>query len=164
MTGDEGKNPVTMDAPGANGAAFPPVPGEDGKVVMLFRSKGESGPKLRGDGTADFREVEAVIQVKAGTVLARLQAPGLGSPGRDANGNTLPAAPGKPAQFIPGPGTKVSPDGQNLLAECDGAVVVRNGAISVSALLELGKGVDFHTGNIRFDGEVRVKGNVAEGF
>ncbi|MBW8889866.1 MAG: DUF342 domain-containing protein [Fibrobacteres bacterium] len=164
MTGDEGKTPVTMDAPGAQGAAFPPVPGEDGKVVMLFRSQGESGPKLRGDGTADFREVEAVVQVKAGTPLARLQPPGLGSPGRDAHGNSLPAAPGKPAQLIPGPGTKVSPDGQNLLAECDGAVAVRNGAISVSALLELGKGVDFHTGNIRFDGEVRVKGNVAEGF
>lgn len=164
MTGGEGKGPFTVDPLAVAGAAFPPVPGEDGKVVLLFRSQGESGPKLRGDGTADFREVEAVVQVKAGTPLARLQPPGLGSPGRDANGNSLPAAPGKPAQFIPGPGTKISPDGENLLADCDGAVVVRSGVISVSALLELGKGVDFHTGNIRFDGEVRVKGNVAEGF
>jgi uncharacterized protein (DUF342 family) len=164
MSGTDLKIPIPASQPGLSETAVPPVPGEDGKVVMLVQSQGQAGPKLRGDGTADFREVEAVVQVKAGTPLARLQPPGPGIPGRDAQGNSIPAAPGKPAQFIPGPGTRISEDGQTLLADCDGALIMRGGAVSVSALLELGKGVDFHTGNIRFDGEVRVKGNVAEGF
>jgi uncharacterized protein len=151
-------------AEAAPDAAAPAVPGEDGKVVRLFPSGGQGGPKLRGDGTADFREVEALVQVKAGAALARLQPPGPGIPGRDANGNVLPAPPGKPAQFAAGPGTRLSDDGQTLLADCDGVVIERNGAISVSAVLELDRGVDFHTGNIRFDGAVRIKGNVAEGF
>jgi uncharacterized protein (DUF342 family) len=73
MSGSDVKVPIQANLPGDAVAAFPPVPGEDGKVVILFRSQGESGPKLRGDGTADFREVEAVVQVKAGTPLARLQ-------------------------------------------------------------------------------------------
>lgn len=164
MTGNDGKITVPAEPPAEAGKAVPPVPGEDGKVVLLIRSQGQSGPKLRADGTADFRELEAVVQVKAGVALARLQPPGPGAPGRDAHGNAIPAVPGKPARFTAGPGTRISEDGQTLLADCDGAVIVKNGAVSVSAFLELGKGVDFHTGNIRFDGEVRVKGNVAEGF
>lgn len=146
------------------GAGPSPVPGEDGKVILLFNSPGQSGPKLRTDGTADFREMESVAQVKAGALLARLQPPGPGIPGRDAHGGILPAPAGKPAQLQSGPGTRVSEDGQTLLAERDGAVLVKSGVISVSSVLELEKGVDFRTGNIHFDGEVRVKGNVAEGF
>jgi uncharacterized protein (DUF342 family) len=144
--------------------ALPPVPGEDGKVIPLFGSSGQAGPKLRQDGTADFREVEGVTQVKAGTALARLQPPGPGIPGRDAQGNPVPAPAGKAAQLPAGPGTRASDDGQTLLAACDGMVAMKNGVISVSAVMELDKGVDFRTGNIRFDGDVRVKGNVAEGF
>jgi uncharacterized protein len=150
--------------PGPAGVALPPVPGEDGKVVALFASQGQTGPKLRQDGTADFREVDGVAQVKAGTTLARLQPPGPGIPGRDAQGNPVPAPAGKPAQLPAGPGTRISEDGQSLIAGCDGMVVARNGVIAVSAVMELDKGVDFRTGNIRFDGDVRVKGNVAEGF
>jgi uncharacterized protein (DUF342 family) len=133
-------------------------------VVLLIPAPGQAGPKLREDGTADFRETEGVVQVKAGTPLARLQPPGPGTPGVDACGNAVPAPAGKPAQLIEGPGTRISEDGQTLLAACDGVVAVRNGAVSVSATLELGQGVDFRTGNVRFDGDVRVKGNVAEGF
>jgi uncharacterized protein len=144
--------------------AIPPCPGEDGKVVNLFASLGQAGPKLRQDGTADFREVDGVAQVKSGTTLARLQPPGPGIPGRDAQGNPVPAPAGKPAQLPAGPGTCISEDGQSLIAACDGMLVVRGGAIGVSAVMELEKGVDFRTGNIRFDGDVRVKGNVAEGF
>jgi uncharacterized protein (DUF342 family) len=151
-------------APGPAGVAIPPIPGEDGRIVPLYGSSGPSGPKLRQDGTADFREVEGVTQVKTGTALARLQPPGPGIPGRDAEGKPLPAPAGKPAQLTAGPGTRLSEDGQSLLAACDGMVAAKNGVICVFAVLELDKGVDFRTGNIRFDGDVRVKGNVAEGF
>lgn len=152
--------------PGPEGAVAGtlPIPGEDGKVILLFSSQTQAGPKLRADGTADFREVEGVTQVKAGAVLARLQPPGPGTDGRDAQGGVLPAPPGKPANLPAGQGTRVSDDGQTLFAACDGTVALRNGVVSVSSVLELTQGVDFRTGNIRFDGEVRVKGNVAEGF
>jgi uncharacterized protein len=146
------------------GGAAAPIPGEDGKVIPLFGSSGQAGPKLRQDGTADFREVEGVTQVKAGAPLAKLQPPGPGTPGRDAQGNPIPAPAGKPAQLNAGPGTRVSDDGQTLIAACDGMVSFKGGVISVSAVMELDKGVDFRTGNIRFDGDVRVKGNVSEGF
>lgn len=150
--------------PAPSGVSIPPTPGQDGKVIAVFGSQGQAGPKLREDGTADFREVDGVAQVKSGTVLARLQPPGPGTPGRDDRGNLLPAPPGKPAQLPAGQGTRVSEDGQSLIAACDGMVVAKNGVITVSAVMELDKGVDFRTGNIRFDGDVRVKGNVAEGF
>jgi uncharacterized protein (DUF342 family) len=152
------------DQSGGPGVPIAPVPGEDGKVVSLLSSPGQTGPKLRQDGTADFREMEGVIQVKAGTPLARLQPPGQGIPGVDAQGNPIQPPAGKPAQLLVGQGTRISEDGQTLLAECAGMVLNRNGVISVSAVMVLDKGVDFRTGNIHFDGEVRVKGDVAEGF
>ena len=158
------ENTKTASETGGASVAVSPVPGEDGKVILLFGSRAEAGPKLRADGTADFREVEAVIQVKAGAALARLQPPGPGTAGRDARGASLPAPAGMPAQLPAGPGTRPSEDGQSLLAAQDGIVSMRDGVVSVSAVLELNEGVDFRTGNIRFDGEVRVKGNVAEGF
>jgi uncharacterized protein (DUF342 family) len=162
-----GETPVPPAGPARTGPAadaLPPVPGQDGKVVLLFNAQGRTGPKLRRDGTADFREVEVIVQVKAGTALARLEPPVPGIPGRDAQGGPVPAPEGRPAVLPAGPGTRMSEDGQTLLAACDGMVQVRNGAVAVSAVMELDKGVDFRTGNIRFDGEVRVRGNVAEGF
>lgn len=143
-----------------------PVNGQNGRVEYNFDISGEKNqPKILGDGSVDYRQVDFFESIRGGDILATRVLPTDGEPGIDVFGNAIAPKPGKPAPKLPrGKNTMVSEDELELVAELAGQLVVSGKTLSVSPVLDILGDVDFSTGNIDFEGCVNIKGNVLSGF
>jgi uncharacterized protein (DUF342 family) len=147
-------------------AGKPPVSGENGEIIYNFDMSGEKNqPKILGDGTVDYKQINYFNAVSAGMVLAKRIAPGEGEPGIDVTGRPVPPKPGKPApKLVKGKNTFITDDEMSLIAQASGQLVVSGKSLSVSPVLDIKGDVDFSTGNIDFEGSVNISGGVLSGF
>ncbi len=142
-----------------------PIDGDDGYVELFFESGRTLKPKKNEDGSVDFKNVDLVQSVTAGTKLARLHPPTEGVPGCDIFGAELPAKIGIPQQLPGGENVAPSPDDENILvALVDGNIRCAKGTISVEEGFTIEGNVDYATGNIKYDKSVVVTGDVKSGF
>ncbi len=143
----------------------PPTQGVDGDLVYAFPTDRLGPGKIREDGSMDFRDRGEVPFVHQGDLLVTYTAPTFGSDGIDVFGEPIEPDPVNDPVFIDGVGTRLSPDGQTLLAALDGQPALSPaGEVSVSPELVIDGDVDFETGHIEFKGNVVVKGCVKPGF
>ncbi len=139
--------------------------GEDGEVSYCFQTELAAGTE-DNSGSMDYRERGLVNDVEVGAVLATVKPAGSGQPGISVSGRELKATPGKPA-LLPRPGhnVEVSEDGRSYLATSEGhASLSRGGTLQVSPELVISGDLDFSAGNIKFNGNVTVNGDVKSGF
>ena len=79
-------------------------------------------------------------------------------------GKVIRAKDGKEAVFKIGKNIRLSPDGLQAIAEVDGTILFDNDKISVIQMLEIKGDVGVETGNINFQGQVIINGNVTSGY
>lgn len=141
-----------------------PVPGVDADIKYFFERELKAAPKELEDGRVDYRELNLVISVKKGELLAEKISATDGTPGKDVFGKETPAKRGR--DFIPpaGKGVERSEDGMQLFAALDGCPVATGKQLKVLPVYEIKGDVDFSTGNIYFMGSVVVRGSVKSGF
>ncbi len=143
-----------------------PVHGLDGRIELAeIHDNLFAGKKLadRTD-TRDPWEMNTIVNVARGSVLARNIPPTAGVDGTNVFGEVVPALPGKWAAFNTGQGVEVADDGMSLRASVSGKFHVEGDKISVLDEYELDN-VDASTGHIRFAGKrLTVKGSVDGGF
>lgn len=145
-----------------------PVPGVDGRIQFKFTQANEAGKEME-DGSIDFRERgHGSTCVQAGEEIAILYGPKRGLDGYDVLGNEFPAEDGQAEVLKAGAGVASSQNegGQVIFSSTQpGMVVVRDGTIFVSDIMEVASDVDMTTGNVRVGkGSVLVKGTVTTGF
>ena len=141
----------------------PPKDGVDAYITYHFDSEKKAKPKVKDDGSVDFHDLDTLNHVKKGDVLATITPEVQGAPGLDVLGrNILPKKP-KRAVFKYGRNMVVSEDGLNLLADVNGHVTMEGDKVFVSNVLEV-VNVDASTGDINYDGNVLVTGNIQAGF
>jgi len=121
-------------------------------------------PVLDKDGKADYKNVDNIHQVKKGDVLAVKTPAQQGEAGSDIFGKPLPAQAAKDMVFKLGANTEVSADGLQLVASTGGYVYHQAGSINVGITYVLKGDVDFHTGNLHYQGDIQVLGSVTTGF
>lgn len=119
-------------------------------------------PTFLPDGRVDFRELNNIVVVSEGQILATRVPPTSGVPGRDVLSNELPAVSGRDLVWPVGKGVSVV--GDQLVASVDGQVVLKSGRVNVLPVYEISGDVDYSTGNVRFNGNVHVHGSVKPGF
>lgn len=141
-----------------------PQTGEDGHVEYLVQPQKELRPKLRSDGTVDYRDLGLIENVQAGQVLCTIHPPTKGQDGKDLFGNVLEGKMGKEPAKVNGKNTEYSEDGLQLLSQVDGNVEVSRGTVSVNTLLKISGNVDNSTGDINFVGDIQVNGDILSGF
>jgi hypothetical protein len=141
-----------------------PVKGRDAELEFHFSAERDMRPRELEDGTVDFKDLGLVCNTAAGTLLVTKKPSEEGIPGVNVLGVTIPAAAGKDVHLPVGAGTAVSEDGLQLLAAIDGQANIINKRVTVSNSLYLDNGVGVATGNIDFTGNVRIKGNVSDGY
>ncbi|EMO26641.1 PF03961 family protein [Leptospira interrogans serovar Bataviae str. HAI135] len=155
--------PIKMEI--AKGVA--PVPGENGWV--RFYHPMSKRVKLLEDGRADFRNIDRYINVKVGEKLATKFEGIPGVPGFDVFGNIIPAPSIKKPKLVIGnhiEEKKVLEEGKNLqeyFATSNGVLFATEISITVSPELQIAGNVGLSTGNIQFDGNVIVRGDVEPG-
>ena len=143
-----------------------PINGADGYLQYHFNNENlRPKPKILEDGSVDFRQLGMLRLCERGDVLVTSVPPKDGKEGIDVTGNVVPFTVGRAPQPIPvGKNTSISEDGLHLIADVSGQLVIQQGKISINPCLEIKGNVDNSTGNIDFNGEIVINGNVLTGF
>lgn len=142
-----------------------PQAGADARITYYFRAGQAAGKPLElDDGSVDHRELGTIENVNRGQVLATKTPPGMGMPGKSVLGEEIPARDGRDAHLRAGQAVSLSEDALHILALIDGQPQVDGSRISVKPIITINGDVDYSTGNINFQGTVRVGGNVLPGF
>lgn len=141
----------------------PPILGDNASVEINVEIKKQATPKLNEDGSVDFHNLGMVTNVKCGDILATLKKEVDGVPGRNVYGVEISVRKTKVTRLKPGQNTHISEDGINLISDKDGHASVSNGMISVLDILEF-QNIDASTGDINYEGNVYIHGNVRTGF
>ncbi|TYO95538.1 hypothetical protein LX24_01499 [Desulfallas thermosapovorans DSM 6562] len=147
----------------ANGT--PPREGRDGYVQYLFTSQTPRANK-QDEQNVDFREVFDVPSVNAGTVLAVYHPAEKGENGQTVTGQVITPRKVMELRLQAGKGAVLSKDGMTVSSAINGRPRVQkrggNIIVSVDAVYQHEGDVDIKSGNLRFNGDVIVTGNVME--
>lgn len=139
--------------------------GKDAEIHYFFNKKPNAKPKLNEDGSVNFHDLDNINRVKAGDVLATLEKEQCGKAGTNIYGVRIAPEIVKSTYLKYGKGISLSEDGLSLISEMDGHVQIDfEEKVTVSNTYLVEGNVDVSTGNIRYDGSVKVKGNVCSGF
>ncbi len=144
-------------------AGIMPKSGKDSQIEYLFSTDTQAKPKLKEDGSVDFFNLSTICHCKKGDVLARLHPELHGEPGTTVYGENLapPAFEKKVLKF--GKNVLLSDDKTVLTAAKDGHVTLEDGHVCVSDIFAVDN-VDTSTGNIQYEGDVHIKGNICENY
>lgn len=141
-----------------------PVMAKDTVIEYGFNTKPLAKPKMLDDGSVDFHELNLFTKVSKGQVLATLTPHTFGENGQNIFGE--PLYPNKPKIKILkyGRNISISEDKTVITSDVDGNVTLTNDTVFVSDTYNVAADVDASTGDIDYDGNVLVAGNVRTGF
>lgn len=140
------------------------VEGYDAELTYNFSTTVSNKPQVNDDGTVDFHKLDLINKVNAGDVVAQIKPEYSGENGMDVYGNVIKPKKVYRKIFKYGRNLKVSDDGLQLISLVTGHVKLENDKVFVSDEYEISADVDTATGDIDFDGNVHIKGNVLAGF
>ncbi len=140
-----------------------PRKGADGRIEYLIDLS--SGPKEISPYRIDWREVNRIISVPKGTIIAKVFPPEPGEPGITVWGRVIPAIPGKEISIKCSSGLKFDRDKGIIIAEESGCLRFERNRLTLDPYYTLEGDVDWNTGNINFFGKkLIIKGSIKRGF
>lgn len=142
----------------------PSVDGENGWFEFLFDTKIEAKPQEKGDGSVDYYNTKLFEEVSIGDKLVIYHPATKGEFGFNIKGKFLMPKRGKELSVIKGKGFSVSDDKLTYTAEACGKIEYKYGEINISDMYVVEGDLDMTVGNIRFSGDVKVRGDVASGM
>lgn len=137
-----------------------PIEGVKAQIKYYFNDSNQS---INGslDSNEQLMDDRSIVQI--GDVLAIKQMPAIqGKDGITVTGERVKAREILDESLSGGQGVIILDNGMKAVAAVSGRPVVENGTISVIPLLVISKDVNKDTGNIDFDGDVIIKGNVMD--
>ena len=142
-----------------------PVDGKDAYIQYNFETD-QTRIRLRegSNGRVDFKELNIIQNVVQNQPLARKIHAEDGVPGKTLTGKMIPARSGKDIVLPIGTNVHVGEDGDTILADINGQVIIAGGKVNVEPVYTVDGDVNLKTGNIIFLGTVIINGNVEDGF
>ncbi|WP_159881797.1 DUF342 domain-containing protein [Paenibacillus puerhi] len=142
-----------------------PEPGHD--AVLTYYAFSERKPTLRQDGSADYYEMSFIDEVQPGEWLGEKIPPTSGKDGRNLKGDRLPASKGMdmPLQYDKQHiDEQWEEDRYVLRSRVVGSVYKTGKLITVEELLLIQGDVGPQTGNLDYDGAIKITGTVHDGY
>lgn len=141
-----------------------PIQGSSAQVIYHFNTDRNAKPKVNQDGSVDFHKLDIISSVSKGDMLATLQPVNYGKSGIDVMGS--PIKPNKVNNTVLkyGKNIHLSEDGCTMYSDVAGHVQLEGDKVFVSDTYEVPADVDASTGDINYEGNVHIKGNVITGF
>lgn len=143
-----------------------PKDGRDGELEELFERRSEQPLELNEDELQegmDFRK-HLLQSIRRGEIICRVKEPVMAQDGKDVSGRCLPGRAGAAVRIPEGENTRLTEDGSLLLAEISGIVVMAGDDFTVQKLNVIEKDVDALTGDMEFDGNVLIRGDIKGGI
>ncbi len=139
-----------------------PVHGEDASLDHIYK-KAKNKMVKREDGTVDMRARQHSNLVRKGHAFLRVIEATKGVPGTNLLGETIPANDGKQVEVQAGEGVIFSADRNMFISRFDGIPVIEGGTVTINQAYVVEGDLNFKTGDINFDGNLVVTGNVDSG-
>jgi uncharacterized protein len=140
--------------------------GENGRLELLVQDSLEGEGRSDDDtaGVVCFRNVQSFLNVSQGERFGVIHPPGQGVAGKTVQGQEIPPQPGVPFAVRLGPTVRLGEDGRSLYADAAGRIHHAKGELTIAEVYTVKGDVDFHVGNIAFNGFVEITGDVLDGF
>lgn len=142
----------------------PAEQGVDAKIEMEVKIDPDATPKIDKNGRTDYRNIKTFTTIREGQIIARRYPPKPGKPGCSVYGEPIESKEGMDIGLPSGKNTEITDNGVILRSLKTGVVYKYEGLIHVRELLDIPKNVDFSVGNIKYTGDVIIRGNVKPGF
>lgn len=142
----------------------PAFDGKNGNIVDYFPRIVERVLEVDEFDQVDYTALNLIHNVKEGQEICRLVHPTEGEPGYTVLNQEIPAKSGKAVPLPKGRNTEINAEGDALVALMAGHVEFTGHNFQVKPVLDIAGNVDFSTGNIKFLGDVNIKGDVLTGF
>lgn len=139
-----------------------PINGENAYIDRKFELGVSGRPVVDEYDKVDYKDLNLFVLAKENQTLAIRIPATKGTSGMNVLGEVVPAKAGRPCPMPEGKNTKVV--GERLIAAVNGQIVDKGSRISIDPRLEVKGSVGVSTGDINFDGTVKIKGNVDDGF
>lgn len=138
-----------------------PEDGTDGKLVFHFNMECLSAPEINEkDGKVDYRTLKLFEQVTAGQVLVTREPATQGTPGSTVTGRVLKPKSGKEARMPAGKNVEYDEGRLTMKASITGRVDYNRSTVTVSSCYNIRGDADLSVGNVAFEGDVVITGNV----
>lgn len=144
--------------------AIPPKRGQNGSISYKFDKDHKLTPQRDEFGVCNYRELNSIVPIRKGEIIAVITKPTEGTPGENIFGKPIPAEPGIAAKYTVGKNTILTADEKMIVSACDGHIIFSKGRFIVEDTVTVKTDLDISIGNISFFGDVHIKGNVMEGF
>lgn len=141
----------------------PAVQGKDGYYYFMFKTELPTMPKVKSDGSVDYKNVDLFELVEEGQKIAVFYPATSGNYGFTVKGKLITPAKGKNPPRITGSGFRLLDDGVTYIAAISGSISYSNYTIKISNLYHVKGDVTASSGNIRFNGDVHISGFVGSG-
>lgn len=141
-----------------------PVEGRDASITYHFNTDLSRKPKQNEDGSVDFHQLDTVSHIEKDQVIATLTPAIHGKPGTDVLGRPIKPRNVSVKFLKQAKHTHLSPDGLQQISDVNGHVMLIDGVIFVSDTYLVPANVDPTTGDINYNGNVEVVGNVNTGY
>ena len=144
----------------------PATKGKDGFYEFLKSTEDiKKKPVINQDGTADYKNSLNLAIINEGELLARYIPATQGTEGIDVFNNTVPSlGAGKDLVPLRGRGIVASEDNREFFAQYCGHIVMDGSQICIDKLFIVKGDLNIDVGNIRFDGDVEIMGDVRSGM
>lgn len=142
---------------------IPATRGTDASMEYFFNTDPNVKPTLNPDGTVDFFNLNTISKCEAGMLLARLTPEVPGERGSRVTGEPILPPDVRKMKLSFGPKITLSEDKLTITSDVNGHVSLIEDKVFVSDVYEV-VDVGTATGNIDYDGDVLVKGNIQSGF
>ncbi len=142
-----------------------PVKGKNGKIEYFFDTDHLIAGGLSASGKIDFRDRGAIPQVEKGTVLSEKTPLKASSNGKTIFNKEIVVDKAQDAKLRYGRGAKLSEDRLKILATVNGyPKLTWAGLVVVNQEYMTTGDVNYKTGHINYDGNVKIKGCIKDGF
>lgn len=138
------------------------VNGIDGYYEYCFDVDNSLGYTIDDEGNADFSNMDSVIEVNVGTVVAIYHKATAGTDGCDVFGNVKTAKRGHEIPILKGDGFMIMNDRVTYVAKYKGALTFKDGEINIQKLTVMPE-VKMTDKIVRCEGVLLVKGDVESG-
>ncbi len=148
----------------------PPVTGKDGELIYHFEQRAKQGEyRIRqaseeDEEKIDYKNLNLFEPVIQDQLLVTKVPPESGEDGYTVLGNLIPAEAGKLYNLPQGKNTYVSEDKLELHSAVTGRVYVDREKVEVSSVYYVEGNLGLSIGNLSFDGDIMVRGNVESGY
>lgn len=141
-----------------------PREGKNAVITYHFNTNINSKPRINEDGSVDFHHLDMISHVEAGDILATLTPADFGEDGMNIQGTVLHPKKVVSKKLRHGKNIHLSEDGMIMYSDVSGHASLTENQVFVSDTYEVPADVSVASGDIDYDGNVEVKGNVVTGF